>query len=294
MLKRMLATIVLLCLLPVFALSEEASVVVNLIADPEAEWVFEDDAEILEVCFPPVRGADACILRLEGRVMMIDAATPGQHDRVAAALDYLGITHVDTGFNTHPHDDHIGGFDILNQAATMGELYITFPEDFNNNMRRTMKAMEEQSIPVKMAGNGDLIPFGSARLEVIQRDVSWFSENDCSAMIRLDYGSRSLLLTADVDRDGQNNLLETAPEKLDVDIFKYPHHGVRPAGWNFIRHMSPELTVITNNRLNENVKVVRKDAEKRGIAPVCTSEGMVRLRTDGRIWVVDQIPLDVE
>ena len=29
---------------------------------------------------------------------------------------------------------------------------------------------------------------------------------------------RSLLLTADVDRDGQNNLLETAPEKLDVDI----------------------------------------------------------------------------
>ena len=110
-------------------------------------------------------------------------------------------------------------------------------------------------------------------------------------MIRLDYGDRSLLLTADVDRDGQNNLLETAPEKLDVDLFKYPHHGVRPAGWNFLKHMSPELTIITNNRYNKNVKAVRKDAEKLGDFHV----GAVgRLRTDGHIWVVDQIPLNVE
>ena len=58
--------------------------------------------------------------------------------------------------------------------------------------------------------------------------------------------------------------------------------------------MSPELTVITNNRYSQNVKEVRKDAEKRGITPICTSEGMVRLRTDGHIWVVDQIELDVE
>ncbi len=294
MLKRMLATFVLLCLLPVLVLAEGAPAVVDLVNHPEAEWAFEEGADILEIFFPPVRGADCCILRFDGKTLMVDAATPGQHDRVAAALAWAGINHIDTGFNTHPHDDHIGGFDILYQAAAMDELIITFPADFNNNMKRTMRAMEEQNIPVRTADDGDLIPFGDVRLEVIRRDIGWFSENDCSAMIRLDYGERSLLLTADVDRDGQNNLLETAPEKLDVDIFKYPHHGVRPAGWNFIKHMSPELTVITNNRFNQNVKEVRKDAQKRGITPICTSEGMVRLRTDGHIWVVDQIKLDVE
>lgn len=292
MLKRMLATLVLLCLLPVFAFAEEAAAVINLVADPQAEWAFEEGAEILEVYFPPVRGADACILRFGGRVMLIDAATVGQHDRVAAALRYLGIDHVDTGFNTHPHDDHIGGFDVLYQAATMGELYITFPEDANNNIKNTLRAMAEQNIPVKTAADGDLLPFGDVRLEVIKRDVYWFAENDCSAMIRLDYGDRSLLLTADVDRDGQNNLLDTAPEKLDVDIFKYPHHGVRPAGWNFLKHMSAELTVITNSR--SRVKDTRKDAERRDIDLLYTSDGMVRMRTDGHIWVVDQIELDVE
>ena len=284
----------ILCLLPVYASAEEntQSVVIDLVNHPEAEWAFEEGAEILEVVFPPVQGADACILRLGDNVMMIDSATPGQHARVAAALEWMGITHVDTGFNTHPHDDHIGGFDVLYQAATLGELYITFPEDANNNIKRTLRAMEEQNIPVKKAADGDLLPFGDVKLEVIKRDVSWFTENDRSAMIRLDYGERSLLLTADVDRDAQNNLLETAADKLDVDIFKYPHHGVRPAGWNFLKHMSPELTVITNKRYS--VKEARKDAEKRGITPLYTANGLVRLRTDGYIWVVDQFALDVE
>ena len=294
MLKRLLAMFVMICLLPVLALAAESSVVVDLVNHPEAEWAFEEGASILEVFFPPVQGADCCILRYDGQTMMVDAATPGQHARVAAALAYAGIDRINTGFNTHTHDDHIGGFDILHQAAALDELIIVFPQDHSNNMKRTMRAMQEQGIPVKSAANGDLIPFGDVRLEVIKRDVSWFAENDQSAMLRLDYGERSLLLTADVDRDCQNNLLETAPEKLDVDIFKYPHHGVRPAGWNFLSHMSPEMAIITNSRFNQNVKVVRKDAEKRGITPICTSEGMVRLRTDGRIWVVDQIKLGVE
>lgn len=292
MLKRLLAILALICLLPALALGDEAPTVINLVADPTASWAFEQGAQILEVYFPPVIGADCCILRLGDQVLMVDAATPGQHARVAAALAFAGIDHVQTGFNTHPHDDHIGGFDILYQAASLDELIITFPQDANNNMRRTLRAMKEQGIPVQTAGDGDLLALGNARLEVIKRDVSWFSENDCSAMIRLDYGERSLLLTGDVDRDCQNNLLKTVPEKLDVDIFKYPHHGVRPAGWNFLEHMSPELAVITNTR--SRVKDARKDAEKRGIATLFTAEGLVRLRTDGHIWVVDQMEIIVE
>lgn len=293
MLRRWLAMLLLISLLPVHAMAaEKTDVVIDLVNYPETEWAFDENALILEVVFPPVRSADACILRYDDRVMLVDAATPGQHARVAAALAYLGIDHVDIGFNTHPHDDHIGGFDVLYQAASLGELYITFPEDANNNMKRTLRAMKEQNIPVKKAADGDLLPFGDVRLEVIRRDVSWFGENDRSAVIRLDYGNRSLLLTADVDRDAQNNLLETAPEKLKADIFKYPHHGVRPAGWNFLKHIDPEMTVITNKRYS--VKETRLDAEKRGITPVYTADGMVRLRTDGHIWVVDQIALDVE
>ncbi len=294
MMKRLLAMLLLLCLFPALVLAEEAAppVVVDLINHPETEWAFADGAKILEVLFPRVIGADACFLRYDGKVLLVDAGTPGQHDRIADALDFLGIDHVDTGFNSHPHDDHIGGFDVLNQSATLGELYITFPEDYNRTMENTMKAMKAQGVPVKTAVDSDLIPFGDVRLEVIQRSEYWFPDNDASAMLRLDYGDRSMMLTADVSIAGQNSLLKTTPEKLDVDVFKYPHHGVGVAGWNFLTHLSPEFGVVTNNHYSKDIKDVLRDAKRRNITLVLTEYGMVRLRTDGCIWVVDQLPMD--
>lgn len=294
MLKKTAAIFLLICFLPLFAFAEAVKqpAVINLVETPDAEWQFQEGANILEVLFPQMFGADACILRHQGRVMLVDAGTPGQHDAVAEALGYLGITHVDTGFNTHPHDDHIGGFEVLHQAATLGELYITFPEDANNNMRRAMKAMQEQGVPVLHAGDGDLIPFGDVRLEVIQRNIGWMTENDCSAMIRLDYGERSLMLTADVDIDGQTDLIKTIPDKLAVDIFKYPHHGVRPAGWTFLELLSAELSVVTNSRQKTQESI--RSARYHDFTTLHTPDGMVRLRTDGKIWVVDQIKPDAE
>ena len=40
MLKRMLATFVLLCLLPVFAVAQDGGAVVDLVNCPDAEWAF--------------------------------------------------------------------------------------------------------------------------------------------------------------------------------------------------------------------------------------------------------------
>ena len=66
----------------------------------------------------------------------------------------------------------------------------------------------------------------------------------------------------------------------------------RSAGWNFLKHVGAELTVITNSRFS--IKETRKDADRKKLPQVYTAQGMVRLRTDGEIWVVDQIPMEVE
>lgn len=251
---------------------------------------FEEGAEILEVYFPPVKGADACILRMGDEVMMVDAATVGQRQHVAAAMKETGIDHVDIGFNTHPHDDHVAGFQHVPDVVPMGRFVITFPEDINNHMKNTVKVMREKGIPVEYAADGDCFTLGAAELKVIQKTESWFSMNNSSAMLMVQLGDCKLLLAADVELDAQNLLLKTCPEWLDADVFKYPHHGVDKAGWNFLEHISAELSVITNGRYS--VKNTRKDAEKKELPLVYTDEGMVRLHTDGNIWVVDQWELD--
>lgn len=279
-----------LCLLIVCVLlpgmASAAGRVINLVATPESEWAFEENAELLEVYFPPVKGADACLLRMGNQVIMVDAATPGQRQRVVAAIREAGIDHIDLGFNTHPHDDHIGGFWFVPEIVPLSWLVVTFPENANHHMINTLKTMNEQRIPVWRTGDGACFKLGKAKVLVIQKAEKWFSENDRSAMLLVQLGECKLLLTGDVERDAQNLLLKACPELLDADIFKYPHHAVTRAGWNFIKHIDAELAVITNDR--EKTKSAAEDAEKKMLPLLYTGEGMVRLRTDGNIWVVDQ------
>lgn len=290
MLKRLFALVMLLAFLPACALAEGH--VINLIQKPDTQWAFREGAPILELFFPPVKGADACIVRMGDEVMMIDAATAGQRARVKAALEYAQVDRVNVAFNTHPHDDHIVGFQYVPETAAIDKMIITFPEDANFHMESTLDVMRAMGVPVETVGNGDVLRMGEVEMEVIQSSTSWFTENNRSAMLKIRYGDRTILMAADVELDGQNELLKTRPEILKADILKYPHHGVAIAGWNFLKHVGAEVAVITHSRYS--TKNVRKDAKKRRLPLVFTGDGMIRLRSDGEIWVVDQIPLDVE
>ena len=123
--------------------------VINLTAAPDAEWAFEEGAEILEVYFLPVIGADACILRMGNQVVMVDAATTGQRQRVADALRAAGIDHIDLGFNTHPHDDHIEGFWHLPADVPLSLLVTAFPQNTNYRMLKTVRLMKEKGVPTR-------------------------------------------------------------------------------------------------------------------------------------------------
>jgi len=287
--KKWLCFLMICVILPGCVMAE--SRVVNLVVNPNAEWAFDEGAEILEVYFPPLKGADACILRMGNQVVMVDAGTAGQRQRVAAAMQEAGIDHVDLAFNTHPHDDHIEGFEFVPYAVPLKWLVIAFPENANAHMKKTLEVMKELGIPVWRAQDGARFKLGAAEVRVIQKTEHWFSMNNQSAMLLVHFGDCKLLLTADVEIDAQNLLVKTCPELLDADIFKYPHHGVTRAGWNFIKHIDAELAIVTNERAR--TQTASDDAEEKMLSLLYTGEGMVRLRTDGKIWVVDQWELNV-
>lgn len=285
-LRRLMALLLCLLLLPLCALAQETQRVFHLADQPETAQRFSTDVPALEICFPPVKGADACILRMGDEVIVIDAATYGQYPRVGEMIKQLGIEQVKTAFNTHPHDDHIQGFEHLIHDAKVQEFLYTFPEDANNNMKNALRAMKENNVPSRRVSDGYVMMLGGARLEVIQREEKWFSDNNRSAMVKVTYGDCTMLLAADVELDGQNLLLNTTPEILKADILKYPHHGVDKAGWNFLKHVGAELAVITNSRYN--VKVTRKDAEKRNLPLIYSYSGPITFKCDGNIWLVKQ------
>ena len=148
-------------LLPTFAMAE-TPVIVNLVENPDAEYHFEDGAKILEIVFPRVYSSDCILLRYDGMVMMIDASTKNatMRNRIYTACDTLGIDHIDIAYNSHPHDDHIDGFQFVNEYAPISKFLITFPEDFNARMKSAVKFMKANNIPIEQIANGDTFTLG--------------------------------------------------------------------------------------------------------------------------------------
>ncbi len=300
--KRLLALLLLLCLLliaPLGAMAEKAAEatasaepeerhVINLIDDPDAEYAFQEGVTLLEVYFPEIFGADACIMRFGNETMLIDAATVGQAPIVMETMARLGVDHLNIAFNTHPHDDHIMGFQQLPEDMPVDKFVIAFPEDENRQMRTTLRVIRERNIPIERVKNGSEMMLGDVRMVVMQKDFTSYTINNRSAALMVFYGDRRLLMAADIETHAQGSLNKKPPEfGLKADILKYPHHGVAKAGWKFLDNVDAELAIVTSKLVS--IKDTVADSEKRGLPLVSSVPGTVRLRTDGVIWVVDRI-----
>ncbi|MBR2924672.1 MAG: hypothetical protein IKC28_06560 [Clostridia bacterium] len=285
-----------LLLMPLCALAQEETAlaqpaeshVINLIENPDAEYAFQEGVTLLEVYFPEIFGCDACILRFGEETMLIDAATVGQAPIVMETMEKLGVDHLNIAFNTHPHDDHIMGFQSLPEDMPVDKFVIAFPEDENRQMRSTLKVIRQREIPIERVKNGSEMMLGDVRMVVMQKDFTSYTVNNRSAALMVFYGDRRLLMAADIETHAQGSLNKKPPEfGLKADILKYPHHGVAKVGWKFLGNVQPELAIVTSKLVS--IKETVADSEKRGLPLVSTVPGVVRLRTDGVIWVVDRI-----
>ena len=270
------------------AVTEEPSHVINLIENPDAEYAFAEGVTLLEIYIPEIFGADAGVLRFGDQTMLIDAATVGQAPIVMETMEKLGVDHLNIAFNTHPHDDHIMGFQQLPEDMPVDKFVIAFPEDENRPMRTTLKVIRERNIPIERVKNGSEMMLGDVRMVVMQKDFRSYTVNNRSAALMIFYGDRRLLWAADIETHAQGSLNKKPPEfGLKADILKYPHHGVAKAGWKFLDNVDAELAIVTSKLTTIDETVA--DSQKRGLPLVSSIPGTVRLRTDGIIWVVDRI-----
>ena len=296
MLKRMIS--LLLCallgafLVPAFA-QEDVPVLIDRIGDPQAhaDFAFAQDAPLLEVVFPQILNCDAIFLRCGGETMLVDCATQGQAKRIINMCAQLGITRIDRVVNTHPHEDHIGGFRDLIKEVEVGELWICFPEDYNDHMSKAVGYAEKAGIPVVHYADGDTLTLGGATLEVWKLEGKLSEMNDCSAQFYVTFGERTFLMTADLEKTGQQKHVELKGAALRADILKYPHHGLEKLTEEYAAAVSARYFVVTNNqRSTEGLKYIR-----RGDVPCAwTVPGLVTLTTDGATWVVDRVPSEVK
>ena len=293
--KKLIVALLILLSLSLPALGEgtdAAPVLVDRITNPEADFSFAEDAELLQIIFPNVWDEDAELILCGGQAVLIDCAKENHGNRVVAMLNQLGITKLDCVINTHPHNDHLLGLKAIAKAVEIDKLMFCFPESETKHMPVALKTADQHGIPVLWYGDEDQFLIGDAVIDVwLKGDDNW-TLNERSAQMRLQFGERTMLFTADMMQKTQRRLLEVInPFLLDVDIFKYPHHALTLPDNEFFDLVSPEYVIITNTA-GDRTQKVRRYLDQRGTPWVTTASGYVSLTTDGQTWVIERIPME--
>lgn len=294
--KRLLSLLIAL-LLPLCALAEGEPVIIDRTGNLTEEYKFPEDTPILEIVFPRVYSSDCAIVRFGYDTMMIDAstATDEMQSRVRSALRSMGVDYIDIAFNSHPHDDHINGFIPVAEYYPVGRLVLAFEEDANAEMKKVVEYYNAHDIPIEHVEDGEVFYMGSEEevtIRVLQRnDSGTWEPNNRSAMLHIQFGDRRILFSGDVENHAQRSFGENPPaEGLKADILKYPHHGQVKLHDPFFDAIDPELVFM--NGANQVMEGAKNYLKKRKVPYLIGYEGLTRLRTDGKVWVVDYMHED--
>lgn len=289
LMKKLITVLMMLLAWALPALAEP--VLIDRLADPQADFSFAEDAELLQIIFPNIWDEDAAIIMCGGKVMLLDCAKEHHGSRVVNTLAQFGITHLDYVINSHPHNDHLLGFKAIAKAVKIDQLLFCFPENETKHMPVAMKTANQYGIPVGWYGDEDQFFLGDAVIDVwLKGDDSW-TLNERSAQMRLQFGDRTMLFTGDMMQKTQKRLMEVVDhDLLNADILKYPHHGLSLPDNDFFDTVAPEYVIITNTA-GDRTQKVRRYLDQRKVPWVTTSPGYVTLTTDGTTWVIERIPL---
>lgn len=293
MLKKLMLWVMLLAVAAGMA-QAEAPLLVDRINTPQqdADFAFTPDAPLLEMYFAPVFDADAALLRCGGETIMIDCGSKVMTKRTIGMLKQLGVTEIDAIINTHPHYDHLQGLEQIAQVVKVKELRMCFPATETEQAQLTLDFCEQNGIPVTWYEDGTRWDIGGAAIDVwLKGDEDW-KLNDRSAVMRVQFGQRTALFMADAEFPLQKRLAEAIPaELLDVDVVKYPHHGITVMDSGLLTKMTPAFAVITNQDY-ERMRNTKARLRANKIPFAFTLKGPVAVCTDGTTWLAERLPID--
>jgi competence protein ComEC len=249
-LKRILMLFMTL-LLAFPAVAEEAPVLLDRINAPEtaADFAFAEDAPLLEVIFPQILNCDAILLRCGGETMLVDCATQGQAKRIINMCKQLGVTRIDRVVNTHPHEDHIGGADMVLNTYNVKNVVLPDATSTSKTFGRMMDAIEAEGCEVMEATPDKTFRVGELTCTVLAPMGGSYTEtNNYSVVIRAEYGDTSVLFTGDAETVSEKEMLECyrLGGLLDCDLLKAGHHGSDTSSSQaFLDAVTPAFAVIS-------------------------------------------------
>ncbi len=206
----------------------------------------------------------------DGSTMLVDCGLKVVGEYLVNDLKAMGVETIDAFVISHFHSDHIGSFQAIVDNFDVKQVYSPgFVPAECGWIEETIAAKE---ISYEYLVAGDHFSIGGAEVDVLWPTAELVAENPTkpwddtnlvidtnnrSLVFRLAYGGNAVLMTGDIYKEGQRDLLAYYDDDLsvlDADLLKIPHHGYQNAvNESFIQAVSPDYAVMQGNQIMNKV-----------------------------------------
>ncbi|MES2998242.1 MAG: DNA internalization-related competence protein ComEC/Rec2 [Pseudomonadota bacterium] len=186
----------------------------------------------------------ASVIRTQNHTLVYDTGPNRSFDagRVVLVpfLQKLSISKLDMLMVSHGDNDHIGGANSLLQQLPVTSIVSSIPKKFLP--RRASFCQEKTSWQWDKVNFEILYPAAN--------DI--YLGNNSSCVLKVSNRSHSILLTGDIEKAGENYLVNNANEQLESRILVAPHHGSKTSSSiEFLNKVRPSIVLFPTGYRNQ-------------------------------------------
>jgi len=151
---------------------------------------------------------------------------------------------------THPDSDHVTGLVEVIRRYQIQNVLITGIVDYLPEYQEFLSEIKKNNVAVKIIENPQELAFGKAVVQILYplrslNNVYPASSNNTSIVTRIVLGENEILLTGDLEQEGEKLLFDSGVD-LKADVFKAGHHGSKSSSFlEFVKAVKPDYVIIS-------------------------------------------------
>ena len=263
----------------------------DVVPNPSSAAAAVDTVEApFEMHFIDVGQALSVLVECDGQYMLYDGGNVDDGSLVVSYLQSQGVEQLEYVFCSHAHEDHVGGLAAALAYFPAYHVYSPVTEASTKCFKDFVKYTQQQGLQVEVPAVGTTWPLGGATVTMVGPVAQYSDTNDTSIVLRIEYGSTSFLLTGDMEKTAETDLVNSGVN-LRADVLQVGHHGSSTStGYLFLNSVLPEMAVIScgvNNKYghpHEETLSILRDA---GVDVYRTDlQGTITIGSDGQNYTM--------